>query len=307
MNRLAFIFPGQGCQSIGMGKDFYENSQTAKEMIEKASDRLNLDFKKLLFEENKQINETAFTQPAILLVSSIAQKLFSQKCDISPTFTMGHSLGEFSALVASGAIDYADAVFLVHKRGELMQKACEGKTATMMVILGLSDNDVEEICIQEQQNGKQIWSANYNNDGQIVVAGVRNDLADSEDKFKAKGAKRTMLLNMSVASHCPILEEAIEPLTAHLEELLTNSFSSKIISNVTTNSYQTKNEAIKLLGQQLIMPVKYKQSIKNFEGECDRFIEFGANVLRGMNRKITKLKTDAITDMKSLDRVIESL
>ncbi len=304
---LAFIFPGQGSQSIGMGRDFYQNSKIAREMFEKASDRLKIDFTKLLFEENKKINQTAYTQPAILLVSSIAHKLFSYKSDILPTFALGHSLGEFSALVSVGAVEFQDAIYLVHKRGELMQKSCEGKEASMMVVLGLSDSVVEKICEEARSSGKMVWSANYNSDGQIVVAGVRNDLASLEELFKEKGAKRAMLLNMSVASHCPLLDEAVEEFKEILEEVLIDNFNSKVISNVTAQAYNSKEEALNLLPKQLIMPVLYKQSIKNFENECETFIEFGGKVLMGLNRKITKKPTQSITDMKSLEKVLAKI
>jgi hypothetical protein len=136
MKRVAFIFPGQGSQTIGMGKDFFENSDIAKDMISKASDRLGIDFEKLLFEENENIGKTEFTQPAILLVSSIANAIFKEKCNITPEFVLGHSLGEFSALVAAGAMDYLDAIELVHKRGLFMTEACSGGGAGMMALVG---------------------------------------------------------------------------------------------------------------------------------------------------------------------------
>ena len=131
MKKVAFIFPGQGSQTVGMGKDFFENSDIAKDMISKASDRLGIDFEKLLFEENENLGKTEFTQPAILLVSSIACAVFKEKCNITPEFVLGHSLGEFSALVAAGAMDYLDAVELVHKRGLFMTEACSGGAGMM--------------------------------------------------------------------------------------------------------------------------------------------------------------------------------
>ena len=132
MKKVAFIFPGQGSQSIGMGKDFFDNSDIAKEMIEKASKRLHINFEELLFEENDNLSKTEYTQPAILLVSSIAGAIFKDKCDIKAEFVLGHSLGEFSALVASGALNYLDAIEVVHKRGKFMNEACEGEGAGMM-------------------------------------------------------------------------------------------------------------------------------------------------------------------------------
>ena len=307
MKKVAFIFPGQGSQTIGMGKDFFENSDIAKEMISNASARLGIDFENLLFEENANIGKTEFTQPAILLVSSIALAIFKEKCDITPEFVLGHSLGEFSALVASGAIDYLDAIELVHKRGLFMTEACSGGGAGMMALVGIDDETVEKICEQQRELGKQVWPANYNMDGQLVLAGIKADLESLVDVFKEAGAKRAIVLDMSVASHCELLRSAVENLKPYLEEFLTDEFLP-IISNVSTYAYKTKDEAIELLSAQLTSPVKYKQSISAHENEVDLFIEFGNGiVLKGLNRKITKVPTVNVSDMKTLESVIGEL
>jgi [acyl-carrier-protein] S-malonyltransferase len=309
MSKIAFIFPGQGSQTIGMGKSFVENSELAKEMMIKASERTGIDFEKLLFEENEDINQTENTQPAILLVSMMAHALFSERSAIKPALLLGHSLGEFSAVCAAGALDYLDAVQLVNARGKLMQGACDEIEASMMVVLGLKDDQVEEICAEAQAAGKKVWPANYNQDGQLVVAGMKSDLASMESVFKEAGAKRAMLLNMSVASHCPILEPAQAPLKKMMEEMLTDSFLAPIISNVTTAAYSTKAEALELLTEQLTKPVKYKQSIEAIAGDVDIAIEFGnGKVLAGMNKRINKDMTNYnIFDMESLEAVLAEL
>jgi [acyl-carrier-protein] S-malonyltransferase len=298
--KLGLLFPGQGSQFIGMGKDFYENSPLAREMFEIASDVIKTDFKKLIFEDNNEINKTEFTQPAILLYSAIAFKLFEKNRDFTYNFSLGHSLGEFSALFSAGAVDLADAIKLVHSRGKLMNEAFKDKIGSMMVVLGLDDEVVEEIC---KNSNLQVWPANYNSDGQIVIAGIREDLIKLEGVLKEKGAKRVMLLNMSVASHCPLLESAVNPLRELLEETLKDEFKD-VVSNVTAKKYNTKKEALEILPIQLTKPVLYKQSIKNYENEADFFIEFGGKVLMGINRKITKKKTYPITDMASLEKVL---
>jgi [acyl-carrier-protein] S-malonyltransferase len=298
--RLGLLFPGQGSQFVGMGKDFYENSDKAKEMFEIASDAIKVDFKKLMFEENEELNKTEFTQPAILLYSAIAYTLFKDNKDFDFNFALGHSLGEFSALYAAGAIELGDAIKLVHERGKLMNDAFKDKVGSMMVVLGLDDEKVEEICAN---SNLQVWPANYNSDGQIVIAGIRDDLVKLEPMLKEAGAKRVMLLNMSVASHCPLLESASEPLRELLNEYLKDEFLP-VVSNVTAKAYTTKSEALDLLPVQLTKPVLYKQSIKNYEDEADLFIEFGGKVLMGINRKITKKKTVPITDMASLEKAI---
>lgn len=310
MKKIAMIFAGQGSQAMGMGRDFYENSDVAKEMFEEAGKRIGVHFEELLFNENELLNQTAYTQPAILLVQMIAYRLFKESCpNINAEFFLGHSLGEFSALCASGAIDYVDAVELVHRRGQLMQDACSDIEAGMMVILGLDDESVEKICADARDKGKKIWAANYNQEGQIVVAGMRADLASLEQTFKDTGAKRAMLLNMSVASHCELLASAKLPLKSLMESMIEDKFEAPVISNVTTQAYNTKSEAVELLTQQLVMPVKYKQSIESLQDKIDLFIEFGnGSTLKGLNKKIAKdLETLNISDMKSLSDVVSQI
>jgi len=307
MKKVAFIFPGQGSQTNGMGKDFFENSDIAKEMIKNASSRLGFDFEELLFNESENLGKTEFTQPAILLVSCIALAVFKEKCDIEPQFVLGHSLGEFSALVASGAITYLDALELVHRRGLFMNEACAGAGAGMMALVGLDDATVEKMAQEQRDSGKKVWAANYNMDGQIVVAGLKADLESLVDTFKEAGAKRALVLDMSVASHCELLSSAVEKLQPYLEEYITESFETSVISNVSTNNYNTKKDAIELLSSQLISPVKYKHSIVAHAKDLDMMIEFGNGaVLKGMNRKIIKsVPTLNVSDMKTLEATLE--
>ena len=306
MKKFAFIFAGQGSQSVGMGKDFYENFSSAKLLLNDACNDTGIDFEELLFTQNDKLDKTEFTQPAIVLNSLMSYLAFSERIKAKPEFSLGHSLGEFTALAVSGAFSFIEAIRLVNLRGKFMQEACVGKDAGMMVVLGLSDEVVEGICKEAQDEGLQIYAANYNCDGQIVVAGVRADLAKYEAKFKEAGAKRAMLLNMSVASHCPILEPASVRLANELEGVLAANFAP-VVSNVNAKIYTDKNEALVLLKEQLTHPVRYKQGIKNYENEVDCFIELGAATLKGINKKITEKPTYSITDMASLEEVVKIL
>jgi len=306
--RCAFLFAGQGSQSTGMGQDFFNNSEVAKQMLDDASSRTGIDFENLLFEENDNLGKTEFTQPAILLVSAMAHKLFTDATSIKPVLTMGHSLGEFSALVASGALDAIDAVELVNLRGKLMAEACSKQEVGMMVSLGLSDEAVEDICATQRDSGLQVWAVNYNADGQIVIAGIKKDLELLAPMVKEAGAKRAMLLDMSVASHCPLLESASAPLEEKLKEMLKDDFIAPVISNVTAKAYNTKAEALELLPKQLVKPVLYKHSMANIDDEVDCYIEFGnGNVLKGLNRKATKKPHFNVSDMASLEATIASI
>ncbi len=306
--KIAFLFPGQGSQSLGMGEDFYNNSTIAKDMIDTASSRTNIDFAKLMFEESNLLAQTEYTQPAILLVGAVANRLFSDASDIKPALALGHSLGEFTALSSVGALDAMDAVELVNLRGKLMAEACAVQPVGMLVSLGLDDATVEGVCQKERDNGKQVWPVNYNADGQIVIAGIKKDLEGLVDVLKEAGARRAMLLDMSVASHCPLLESASKPLEDRLKEVLNDRFTAPVISNVTAKAYNTKAEALELLPQQLVKPVLYKQSIAGIDNDIDAYIEFGQGaVLKGLNRKATKKPHFNISNMASLEATIKAI
>ncbi|MCV3387182.1 ACP S-malonyltransferase [Campylobacter sp. IFREMER_LSEM_CL2256] len=300
----AFIFPGQGSQSVGMGLSFYDNSKKAKELLDNASDFCKIDFKNLLFKENENLNKSEFTQMAIVLNSLMAYEALKEQVDIEAKYSLGHSLGEFSALATQDAFSFLDVIALVNKRGKFMQEDCSKIEAGMMVILGLEDKVVEELCQKALSEKKNIFAANYNCDGQIVVAGLKADLASYESEFKNAGAKRAMLLNMSVASHCPLLKNASLKLTKELEPILKESFKS-VVSNVNAKVYNDKNQALMLLSEQLIKPVLYKQSIKAIDEEVDFYIEFGANVLKGLNKKITQKETYTLSKIEDIDEILK--
>lgn len=287
----ALIFPGQGSQSIGMGKDLFENSTEVKRYFEQASEILKEDMIKLCFEENEKLNLTQYTQPAILLVSYSVFSLILPKIKDKIAFGLGHSLGEFSALCASGALSFEQAISLVSKRGYLMEESCKSKAAGMMVVLGLEDSTLEEFCIKKRNRGLKVWCANYNGDGQMVLAGSREDLSTLEVEIKGLGAKRALMLPMSVASHCPILEGMCADFRVLLEEALGDSFAFPIISNVNAKPYQSKAQALDLLAKQLVSPVLYKQSIRENDTEIEGFIECGGNVLKGLNKRLSQKET----------------
>ena len=306
--KCAFLFPGQGSQAKGMGEDFFKNSEVARKMIADASERTGIDFESLLFTENDNLEKTEFTQPAILLVSAIAHRLFENEMPIKPVYALGHSLGEFSALTAVGALDPIDAVALVNLRGKLMAEACEGQDVGMLVSLGLDDETVEKICQEQRDAGMKVWPVNYNAQGQIVIAGLKPDLQKLEPILKEAKARRAMLLNMSVASHCPLLESATAPLAEKLSEVLKDEFKAPVVSNVTAEKYMSKEEALELLPKQLVSPVLYKQSIAKFDDEVDCYIEFGhGGVLKGLNRKATKKPHFVVSDMQSLANALEEV
>lgn len=307
--RLALIFPGQGSQTLEMGRNFYENSGFAREVFDAGSEIVGKDFKDILFEnKNDLLNQTEYTQPAIMAISLVAHNLLIDGLnnDADIELMMGHSLGELTAVVASLNMNYVTALQLAHNRGKFMSEACKGLDASMMVILGLDDKIVVSECDKLNKEGYEIYPANFNCNGQIVLAGKRADLDRSTDKFKVLGAKRAMLLNMSVASHCPLLEPATAQLNEELKKHVKSDLSTKVLSNVTANYYTTKDDAIDLLTKQLVKPVRYSDCIKEAEKDIDMFVELGnGSVLKGLNKKITEKNTMNIYDMDSLGEVLK--
>lgn len=299
--KYAFIYPGQGSQTQGMGRDFVENFSIAKTLLEEASDSLKQDMAKILYDDEEKLNETQYTQPAIFLVSAMAHKIVEKEYGIKASFAFGHSLGEVSAYCLNGGANFGDSIYLTHKRGQFMAEACKNKNVGMMVCLGLATNVLEDICIKAQKEGKQVWAANYNMEGQVVLAGIKEDLESISDTLKEAGAKRTLLLKMSVASHCPLLQDSIPPFKALLETSINDS-NIEIISNANLSLYKTKEEALQNLTQQLIKPVLYHQCVsKAKELGVTQFIEFGnGSVLAGLNNKISDIPTISINSVQSI-------
>ena len=284
--KKAYVFPGQGAQFVGMGKDMYENSELAKELFEKANEVLGFRITDLMFEgTDEDLRQTKVTQPAIFLHSVILTKAYADK--FSPDMLAGHSLGEFSALVAAGALDFEDGLKLVYKRALAMQKACEAAPSTMAAIIGLADDKVEEICASVDG---VVVPANYNCPGQLVISGTHEAIDAACEKLSEAGARRALKLPVGGAFHSPLMEPAKEELAAAIEQTTFKTPICPVYQNVSTKS-ETDPEVIKKnLVAQLTAPVKWTQSAQNMVADgMIELIECGPGaVLQGLMKKIDK-------------------
>lgn len=281
----AYVFPGQGAQFSGMGKDLYESSDLAREYFEKANDILGFRITDLMFEGSAEdLKQTKVTQPAIFLQSVISALVMGD--EFQPDMVAGHSLGEFSALVTSKALSFEDGLRLVSKRAMAMQKACEMEESTMAAVLGLSDEDVEEVC--DSIKDDIVVPANYNCPGQLVISGSITGIDRACEALKAKGAKRALKLPVGGAFHSPLMQPASEELQAAINATPFSTPICPVYQNV--NAYpQTDPESIKKnLIAQLTAPVRWTQTVKNMITDgATAFYELGpGDVLKGLVKKV---------------------
>jgi [acyl-carrier-protein] S-malonyltransferase len=282
----AYIFPGQGAQFSGMGLDLYENSSEAQELFEKANKILGFRITDIMFEGTaEQLKETKVTQPAIFLHSVILAKTLGDS--FKPEMVAGHSLGEFSALVTSGAMTFEDGLKLVSQRALAMQKACEANPSTMAAVLGLENDVVEKIC---KETEGVVVAANYNCPGQLVISGEIEAINTACEKLKEAGAKRALVLPVGGAFHSPMMEPAREELAKAIENTTLSSPSCPIYQNVTATAITDATEIKKNLILQLTAPVRWTQSIQQMITDGGTlFTEVGpGKVLQGLMRKIDR-------------------
>jgi [acyl-carrier-protein] S-malonyltransferase len=282
----AYVFPGQGAQFTGMGKDLYKNSALAKDLFEKANEILGFRITDIMFEGTaEELKETKVTQPAVFLNSVILARTLG--ADFKPEMVAGHSLGEFSALVANGCLSFEDGLKLVSQRALAMQKACEIKPSTMAAVLGLADNIVEEVCASIDGI---VVAANYNCPGQLVISGETSAVEKACEAMKAAGAKRALLLPVGGAFHSPMMEPAREELAAAIEATTFSTPICPVYQNVTATAVSSPDEIKKNLIIQLTAPVKWTQSVQQMiKDGATLFTEVGpGKVLAGLIGKIDK-------------------
>jgi len=282
----AYVFPGQGAQFTGMGKELYESSAEAKDLFEKANDILGFRITDIMFEGTAdQLKETRVTQPAVFLHSVILAKTLGDS--FKPEMVAGHSLGEFSALVAAGALTFEDGLKLVSQRALAMQKACEITPSTMAAVLGLEDNVVEEVCAKIDG---VVVPANYNCPGQLVISGETTAVEAACEAMKTAGAKRALILPVGGAFHSPMMEPAREELAAVIKQTTFTNPICPVYQNVPSTAVNDADEIKRNLIIQLTAPVKWTQSVQNMIADgATLFTEVGpGNVLQGLVKKINK-------------------
>jgi len=287
----AYIFPGQGAQYTGMGKDLFDASEQAKKRFLQANDILGFNITKIMFEGTaEELKETKVTQPAIFLHSVILAEILGNR--FKPDMVAGHSLGEFSALVANKTLAFEDALVLVSKRAQAMQKACESVPSTMAAVLGLEDHIVEAICADVDGI---VVAANYNCPGQLVISGEIKAVEEACERLKEQGARRAILLPVGGAFHSPLMEPAREELAKAIKNMRFAPPICPVYQNVTTFAVTDPEKIKENLIFQLTSPVKWTQSVQNMVADgATKFIEVGpGNVLQGLVKKIHK---DAVTE-----------
>ena len=285
----AFVFPGQGAQFVGMGKDLYENNPLAKDLFDKANEILGYSITDIMFNgTDEELKQTKVTQPAVFLHSVISALCMGDA--FQPSMVAGHSLGEFSALVAAGALSFEDGLKLVYARAMAMQKACEAAPSTMAAIVGLADDKIEEICAEVSKSGCVVVPANYNCPGQLVISGNIEAINEACEKLKAAGAKRALPLKVGGAFHSPLMQPAKDELEAAIEKTEIHAPKCPVYQNVDGKPHTDPTDIKKNLIAQLTSSVRWTECVKNMIADgADDFTECGpGKALQGMIGRIDK-------------------
>ncbi len=290
IGKLAFIFPGQGSQTVGMGKDLYDNFKAAREVFQEADDALSFRISSLCFEgPESELKLTINTQPAILAVSVAALSVLKTELDCNPSFLAGHSLGEYSALVAADSFQFADAIRLVRQRGKYMQEAVPPGVGSMAAILGMKEDVIIEIC-REAAGGQVVAPVNYNSPEQIVISGHKEAVMRAVDLAREKGAKKAIILPVSGPFHSSLMEPAAKKMVDELKRVTPKKLKIPVISNVEAEANAAAEKVADLLIKQLTHPVRWKESMEKMVSEgVGTVIEVGpGRILTGLMRKINK-------------------